>query len=874
MSHQASPSTRHRIGSSIRRRLGRITARSRSPSSTRVSQEVDEDVVPQALVDGIQMTKISAKKQRKLFFRLDPEHGQLAWESKIHKYIPVDAIRELRVGAETKTYRDQFQMGQDVEDRWLTIIYVVDSSYKTMHLLGPSQEVMEMFVAGLLKMHSLWTELLDGPSQGDRIWEAHFWNGRGFEFADVERLCKRLKANYDESELRRWFVQSDSNNTGILDLEDFRKFVKLFKARPDVERIYRRIVQRHERFDFTTFQAFMKDDQRSSLGLPQLKAIFEFYTDDPAPSRLLPADPVNMSLEAFTAFLHSPDNPAFADPEEPHETHKHHHHHRHHKERHPRQLGIFTDDMTRPLSEYFISSSHNTYLSGRQLVGESTIEGYIRALQTGCRCVELDIHPGHPAPVVTHGNTFTSKLPLRAVCEAIDQYAFVASPYPLVLSLEIHCSAAQQDQIVEIMTSVFGDKLMRAPVDGRPPFDALPSPEDLRGMILVKTKNAYISSSDGSLSPTSFDASFTSADSTEESEMSSLAIPSPLAESRHSRMLHKASAAMKRVRSRSRHSTGHSTQSSESLPPSSYVSLPPPSPSESLKPKMSAELLTLLVYTMGVKYRGINKKEEYAPEHLFSLSEKTANKLISFSAVDLIKHTRTHLVRLYPKGTRLNSSNYFPHNYWSAGVQLVALNWQTVDLGYAMNHAMFQRNGGSGYVLKPLPLRLASHKDQLSEFAEYALDLEIISAQQLPLAKDNASADTFVEVSLHVPDWSGFSDSSRGTLPRSPTPPHHLSSGTSLVAHTSIVKNNGFNPVYDAKFMIPFTCVGRMLDLVFVRFAVRHAGGSADDGPPLAIYCTSLACLQQGYRHLPLHDAQLSQFMFSSLFVKVGLREA
>ena len=95
------------------------------------------------------------------------------------------------------------------------------------------------------------------------------------------------------------------------------------------------------------------------------------------------------------------------------------------------------------------------------------------------------------------------------------------------------------------------------------------------------------------------------------------------------------------------------------------------------KARMSHALLGLLVYTVGVKCRGFNKKEVYAPEHLFSLSERTASKYIKQSLMDLVKHNKTHLVRIYPNGLRLNSSNYEPHRYWAAGAQLVALNWQT-----------------------------------------------------------------------------------------------------------------------------------------------------------------------------------------------------
>lgn len=98
---------------------------------------------------------------------------------------------------------------------------------------------------------------------------------------------------------------------------------------------------------------------------------------------------------------------------------------------------------------------------------------------------------------------------------------------------------------------------------------------------------------------------------------------------------------------------------------------------EKKKPKISLDIAALLVYTVGVKCRGLNKKEHYAPEHVFSLSEGTANKIVKESAGDLVKHCRTHLVRLYPSGTRMNSSNYEPLKYWMSGVQLVAMNWQT-----------------------------------------------------------------------------------------------------------------------------------------------------------------------------------------------------
>jgi hypothetical protein len=84
-------SPRRRLGASIRRRFGRL-GRSKSPGARsgegtpRSSHSSAEDTVPKALQDGIFLTKISTKKQQKLLFRLDPDRGQLIWESKVKKY--------------------------------------------------------------------------------------------------------------------------------------------------------------------------------------------------------------------------------------------------------------------------------------------------------------------------------------------------------------------------------------------------------------------------------------------------------------------------------------------------------------------------------------------------------------------------------------------------------------------------------------------------------------------------------------------------------------------------------------------------------------------------------------------------------------------
>ncbi|KAG8215866.1 PLC-like phosphodiesterase [Butyriboletus roseoflavus] len=327
------------------------------------------------------------------------------------------------------------------------------------------------------------------------------------------------------------------------------------------------------------------------------------------------------------------------------------------------------DDL--PLNRYFISSSHNTYLLGWQLLGRSSAAAYTHVLlaSTPARCIEIDVwwdgRPGRGVPIVTHGWTLSKSVSFVDVCAAIGaavKYmgdAEDGQDWPVLVSLECHVPLVHQNELVQIMVECWGEMLVQGEMEGM--RGETVTPRQLRGRIVLMVEYYPDDVIDGH-----------GQDVVLETKCEGLDGESWVV-----------------LESKDDRDTCSTIDVHSAL----------------VYPKIADSLANLGFYARIMKppnawWHYVFPTPPHPPNVAININEHHFPRL-PHTLPALRQHAMYHLRRVYPHGLRVTSSNLDPWVQWRSGTQMACLNWQRWDEAMWLNEAIF--GGTGGWVVRPDP---------------------------------------------------------------------------------------------------------------------------------------------------------------------------
>lgn len=880
-------------------------------------------------IDEADAHKKSVKGRKSIRLFVDAGGHQISWTVLDKRFATpweekrflIDNIKEIFTGEDSAAYRQQYNSSNDESDRWCTILYELPRSEKksnekkAINIVARSRQELKFLVDNIQLMQRHRQELMMGLTGKDGLlneknirfhWAREVKAAKavgltstledGLNYSAVANLCNRLHIHLPKRTIQERFDTADVRSVGQLNYSEFKRFILSIEERQEFRPIYDSIrAENSQGISLQQFLKFLAQTQGVDMDhtWPDYWDTRVFYswiamstkmqlskssptsssvrpsrsnsaTNIPEPS--IPTGGEYMDFVAFASFMMS------------------------------EACSIYQQDFhkpvyDRPLNEYYISSSHNTYLTGAQVLGESSVEPYITALRNGCRCIEIDCWDGPEGrPKVTHGLTLTTSIFFKDVIATIERYAFVQSPLPLTLSLEVHCNAQQQDIMAAVMKDILYATLVLEALDRT--ATTLPTPDQLRHRILIKVKPSGRAISEDRQAAASRDR--------ERSASSPWVLPSVPTDSVHPELSLKLASMqvytdeqLPRMSNDTVNTVATTTTATTASVPASISGEESDahlaaSPAPKAKPTRITDALGRMgVYLAGQSFHSFDAPAAHQFNHIFSLSESAANDICRNPDKKALfeDHNQRYMARVYPKGKRVDSSNFDPNIYWRRGVQMVAMNWQRHDQYMQMNQAMFAHpSDRAGYVLKPEYLRVSrringnpNNRMRLSKY-KVKFSVEVISAQRLPKLPKISSlggVNPFIELQMFSAE-DKTKGIATGTIAGSPPTttdaqrPHGI--GFPYTASTSVVLDNGYNPQWNKR--IELALETKYPDLVFVRWIVWHSPTATVPADKkgcvqLAWFTGKLGSLAEGYRHLPLYAHNMEEFIYSTLFCKI-----
>ncbi|KAJ6787322.1 hypothetical protein PWT90_09296 [Aphanocladium album] len=576
-------------------------------------------------------------------------------------------------------------------------------------------------------------------------------------------------------------------------------------------------------------------------------------------------------------------------------------------------------DLTQPLTDYFINSSHNTYLEGHQVLSKSSPEQYRNVLRKGGRCIEIDVWNGESAtpqsrsksPATRHARQASAVSLTHALEEARETTRRLFGSASHSRSVSCNSATLVEDSPKSSLhafpsTADKKDKLQlpQPPVTRGRSSIAKGEPlvrhggiftyycgfrevaEAIRDTAFEKSDLPIVISFE---MHADLDQQETMVQIMEEVWQDMLLIAPhdecdplsqvPRLDQLRRKILIKAkkaheapspptisvSAPTTQIEyGHEGESPQHAAKLSKSM--STSAATAPPHDSNSKVP-IHGKLKNLAIYTRGVKFEGLDTKQATQPNHIFSVGEEDIAHLDQKHHRAMFMHNKNFLMRSYPDGIkRINSSNYNPAYFWRKGVQMVTMNWQYQDDGMMLNYGMFADQ--DGWILKPPRYRSSDTSAETQHEAADAhsmdLTLTVFKAQNIPVRgteeeayRNGPALRTFTRAEIRTGRYPDFKNDI--TL----TDETHAKKTRVYKSNSPSFGRKGetlkFENIHDVVEELSFLLI--KIDDVTVTGYINW--------PTQAWACIRLDRLQSGYRFIKLMDIKGNPIEDGRLFVKI-----